>query len=66
MAIVITAYGILVLILAVLVPPLGVLLETGLSKDFLLNILLTILGYIPGICHAVYVIMTSPDGMKEA
>lgn len=44
------------IILAILLPPLGVFIETGLSKHFLLNILLTLLGYIPGIVHAVWMI----------
>ena len=48
MAIAITPFGILVLLLAIFVPPLGVLLECGLGKDFLINVLLTLLGYIPG------------------
>lgn len=44
------------ILLAVLLPPLGVFFEVGLGKHFWLNILLTILGYIPGIIHAVYII----------
>ena len=44
------------IIVAVLLPPLGVFLQVGLGKHFWLNILLTILGYIPGIVHAVYII----------
>lgn len=44
------------IILAIILPPLGVFLERGLGAQFLLNILLTILGYIPGIIHAVYII----------
>ncbi len=44
------------IILAILLPPLGVFLEVGFGKHFWLNILLTILGYIPGIIHAVWVI----------
>lgn len=44
------------IILAILLPPLGVLLQVGLGKHFWLNILLTLLGYIPGIVHAVWVI----------
>ncbi|WP_339721107.1 YqaE/Pmp3 family membrane protein [uncultured Paraglaciecola sp.] len=47
---------ILRIILAVLLPPIGVFLQVGLSKTLLLNILLTILGYLPGIIHAVWVI----------
>jgi uncharacterized membrane protein YqaE (UPF0057 family) len=44
------------IIAAIILPPLGVFLEVGLGKHFWLNILLTILGFIPGIIHAVYVI----------
>ncbi|BAT55750.1 stress induced hydrophobic peptide [Nostoc sp. NIES-3756] len=41
---------------AIFLPPLGVFLQVGLGKDFWINILLTFLGYIPGIVHAVWVI----------
>ena len=44
------------IIIAVILPPLGVFLEVGLGKHFWINILLTLLGYIPGIVHAVYII----------
>ncbi len=44
------------IILSVLIPPLGVFLEVGLGGQFWLNVLLTLLGYIPGVIHAVYVI----------
>ncbi|KXN73004.1 cation transport-related protein [Conidiobolus coronatus NRRL 28638] len=42
---------------AVILPPLGVLMERGCGTDLLINILLTLLGYIPGIIHAVYIIL---------
>lgn len=45
-------------ILAILLPPLGVFLEVGLGKHFWINVLLTLLGYVPGIVHALYVIFT--------
>lgn len=48
------------IILAVLLPPLGVFLERGCGGDLLINILLTILGYIPGIIHALYVFKALP------
>lgn len=35
------------IILAIFLPPLGVFLERGCNADFFINILLTILGYIP-------------------
>lgn len=43
-------------ICAIFLPPLGVFLQTGIGKQFLINILLTLFGYIPGIVHAVWVI----------
>ena len=46
------------IILAVILPPLGVFLEVGLGKHFWFNIILTLLGFIPGIIHAVYIIAT--------
>jgi len=45
------------IILSILLPPLGVFLQVGIGKHFWLNILLTILGYVPGIIHAIYVIL---------
>ena len=44
------------ILVAILLPPLGVFLQVGIGKHFWINILLTILGYIPGIVHAVYII----------
>lgn len=46
------------ILVAILLPPLGVFLQVGIGLQFWLNILLTILGYIPGIIHAVYIIIT--------
>ena len=43
-------------IIAIILPPLGVFLQVGFGGQFFLNILLTILGYIPGIIHAVWII----------
>lgn len=47
---------ILRIIVAILLPPLGVFLQVGIGKHFWINIVLTILGYLPGIIHAVYII----------
>ena len=44
------------ILLAILFPPLGVFLQVGIGGHFWINILLTILGYIPGIVHAVWVV----------
>jgi uncharacterized membrane protein YqaE (UPF0057 family) len=47
---------ILRIIFSVLIPPLGVFLKVGIGGHFWLNILLTLLGYIPGLIHAIWVI----------
>lgn len=44
------------IVFAVILPPLGVFLQVGIGKHFWINVLLTILGYIPGIVHAIWVI----------
>ena len=44
-------------LLAIVLPPLGVFLQVGLGLQFWLNVLLTLLGYVPGIVHAVYIIV---------
>jgi uncharacterized membrane protein YqaE (UPF0057 family) len=44
------------IIFSVLLPPLGVFLQVGLGMHIWLNILLTLLGYLPGLIHAIYII----------
>ena len=44
------------ILIAILLPPVGVFLQVSFAGAFWLNILLTLLGYIPGIVHAVYII----------
>lgn len=45
------------ILLAVFLPPIGVLIKEGLGIQFLINLVLTFLGYIPGIIHALYIIL---------
>lgn len=52
-----TATDIFKIIFAIILPPLGVFLEVGFKVQFWINILLTLLGFIPGIIHALYVIL---------
>ncbi|XP_058076660.1 hydrophobic protein LTI6B [Magnolia sinica] len=44
------------ILLAILLPPLGVFLKFGCKAEFWICLLLTILGYIPGIIYAIYAI----------
>lgn len=43
-------------LLSIIVPPLGVFFTVGFGGHFWLNILLTLLGYVPGLVHAIWII----------
>ncbi len=47
--------AILILIATILLPPLGVAAKHGLGKTTLINLVLTLLGFIPGLIHGLYV-----------
>lgn len=42
------------LVLVVVLPPLSVFWTDGFGGRFWLNVLLTVLGYVPGLAHAVW------------
>ncbi|CAN6877129.1 hypothetical protein F2Q70_00032313 [Brassica cretica] len=44
------------IVLAILLPPLGVFLKFGCHVEFWICLALTFLGYIPGIIYAIYAI----------
>lgn len=54
----VTATDPIKIILAILLPPVGVFLEVGLGTHFWINLILTLLGYLPGIIHALWVILS--------
>ena len=45
-------------VLSVIIPPLGVFFKVGFGLHFWLNILLTLIGYVPGLVHAIWIIAT--------
>lgn len=47
--------NLVILILSVLIPPVGVLLRHGIDRDFWINLVLTLIFFVPGVIHAVYV-----------
>ncbi|XP_071725499.1 hydrophobic protein RCI2A-like [Rutidosis leptorrhynchoides] len=44
------------IILAIILPPLGVFFKFGCHSEFWICVLLTLLGWIPGIIYAIYVL----------
>ena len=45
---------IVMIILAILLPPVAVFLKKGAGKDLLINIVLCLFFYVPGIIHALW------------
>ncbi|HEY9603251.1 MAG TPA: YqaE/Pmp3 family membrane protein [Allocoleopsis sp.] len=45
------------IILGILLPPLGVFMTVGVGPTLIINILLTLLGWLPGSIHALWVIV---------
>jgi len=52
------------IVTSILLPPLGVFLTVGIGSAFWINILLTLLGYIPGIIHAIWVISKQNEAYR--
>lgn len=45
------------MILAIAVPPLAALIKVGFTTHFWVNLLLTVLGYLPGQIHALWLVL---------
>ncbi len=50
---------------SILIPPLGVFLISGVGSAFFINILLTLLGWVPGVIHALW-ILSKQSGEVDA
>lgn len=48
-------------VITILLPPLGVFIGKGFGWAFILNIILTLLGYIPGLIHGFWVQTRNPN-----
>lgn len=47
--------SLLTILLCLFLPPVAVLLKHGLGGKFLINVLLTLIGWLPGVIHAFLV-----------
>ncbi|KMT03446.1 hypothetical protein BVRB_8g191300 [Beta vulgaris subsp. vulgaris] len=55
------------ILLAIILPPLGVCLRAGCcTTEFLICLLLTLLGYIPGIIYALYIIVGKNESNTDS
>jgi uncharacterized membrane protein YqaE (UPF0057 family) len=47
--------NVIMIALAIFLPPISVLIKEGVGKHLIINILLCLLGLLPGIIHAVWI-----------
>lgn len=52
-------------LLALLVPPLGIFLTVGIGPTLVINILLTLLGWLPGSIHALWVVAKREEAFNS-
>jgi uncharacterized membrane protein YqaE (UPF0057 family) len=59
-------FELITLIATILIPPLGVAMKKGLSSDFWINLVLTLIFYVPGLIHGIYVNYVRDGGRSLA
>lgn len=47
---------VVLIILAIFLPPVAVAVKCGIGKDFLINLILTLIFFLPGMIHALYLV----------
>ncbi|AFY44701.1 YqaE/Pmp3 family membrane protein [Nostoc sp. PCC 7107] len=52
-------------LLALVLPPLGVFLTVGVGPTLVINILLTLLGWLPGSIHALWVVAKREEALNS-
>ena len=57
-------WTLILIIVAIFLPPLAVFMMVGLGRDFWINLILTILLWAPGMIHAIYLIATRSELAK--
>lgn len=46
------------IILALLLPPVAAFLQVGVTKHFWINLILSLLFFVPGVIHALWLVLT--------
>jgi uncharacterized membrane protein YqaE (UPF0057 family) len=54
------------ILIGIVLPPVGVFLTYGLSTTLVINIVLTVLGWVPGSIHAVWAITKQAERADQA
>ena len=59
-------YRIVALFFGLFFPPIAVLMVDGLTLQLLINILLTLFGFLPGIVHAFWIVLKADSAEAKA
>ena len=59
-------YRIVALFFGLFFPPIAVLMVDGLTLQLLINILLTLFGFLPGIIHAFWIVLKAGSAVAHA
>jgi len=51
------------LLIAFVIPPIAIFMQFGWSWHLVINTVLTLLGFVPGVVHAVYIMAARPPGL---
>src|SRR5438046_107881 len=57
---------VIVVILAIVLPPVAVVIRRGCGADLIINLILCLFGHIPGILHAIYIVWHDRDRRRQA
>ena len=52
-------------LLAFILPPVSVYMQFGIGKVFWINCILTLIGFFPGLLHAVYMMASRRPGLAR-
>jgi uncharacterized membrane protein YqaE (UPF0057 family) len=52
-------------LLGILLPPVGIFLTYGFGPTLVINILLTLLGWVPGVIHALWAIAKHDEKIRQ-
>ena len=58
-------WTLILIIVAIVLPPLAVFMMAGLGRDFWISLVLTFLLWVPGTIHAIYLIATRLETAKS-
>ena len=50
------------IILSIFLPPIAAYMQVGATKHFWINIILTVLGGLPGVIHALWLVLSNKQG----